>query len=243
MTFYTPPSSRAPALPAQPGRYRRARRGRQVALDAEELAAWDEPGALAEVRGRFVNDETDAAVVKQAFYSGDADAAGGEAAYGDFEDVETGEVFGPGMGDVPQHIDSGDSGDEGAGAGAGAGGEEDGEEDGEGGAVLSEADRQAELMRKKLEKRRAFDASYDGELAVPSPRQIDPASLADFERCLHLWGNASMHGFMLPCLALLTFLRGRARRERGAPRGEARDGRAGPPPVPHETQKPTPEAT
>ena len=180
------------------------------------------------------------------------------------------------MGDVPQHIDSGDSGDEGAGAGAGAGagGEEEGEEDGEGGAVLSEADRQAELMRTKLEKRRAFDASYDGpppppprarvgtvgarvgglvkgggvvelekrrafdasydgELAGPSPRQIDPASLADFERCLHLWGNASMHGIMLPCLALLTFLRGRARRERGAPRGEARDGRAGPPPVPH----------
>jgi hypothetical protein len=66
-----------------------------VALDAEELAAWDEPGALAEVRGRFVNDETDAAVVKQAFYSGDADSAGGEAAYGDFEDVETGEVFAP----------------------------------------------------------------------------------------------------------------------------------------------------
>lgn len=50
---------------------------------------------MSSVRSRFVNDETDAATIRKAFYDGgEGGAQEGDAAYGDFEDLETGETFG-----------------------------------------------------------------------------------------------------------------------------------------------------
>ena len=142
----------------------------RLRLDSDELARWDSPAALTAVRKKFVNDETDAATVKAAFYKGEgaADAEGGDVAYGDFEDLETGEVFQSGVGDVPQHIDSGDSDDEGSTPAKGgkrapmmAEEGEDGEVEVEG-DLRSDADKQAELMKKKLESKKRFDSVYDG---------------------------------------------------------------------------------
>ena len=141
-----------------------------------DLAHWDTAAAVAAVRHKFVNDETDAATVKAAFYAGGSagggDEDGGEVAYGDFEDLETGEVFAAGLGDVPQTIDSGDSEDESGHAGArgAASGGKHGQvlaEEGEDGEVdltpgQSDADKQAELMKAKLDKKKRFDSVYDG---------------------------------------------------------------------------------
>merc|ERR1719197_1366032 len=77
----------------------------QPVLSGELLQRWDTVDAIAAIRRKFVNDETDAATIKAAFYKGDepgsGDADGAEIAYGDFEDLETGEVFAAGVGDVP----------------------------------------------------------------------------------------------------------------------------------------------
>jgi hypothetical protein len=150
----------------------------------EELARWDNVAVLAAVRSKFVNDETDAATIKAAFYAGGGGSGGGEedggdVAYGDFEDLETGEVFAAGLGGVgvSKHIDSGDEEDEerrGKGKPKSAKnsrilGEEDedggikvGGDEGGGDVSKSDAEKQAELMKEKLEKRKRFDSVYDG---------------------------------------------------------------------------------
>jgi hypothetical protein len=40
----------------------------QLVLGHEELRRWDSAAAIAAVRSKFVNDETDAATIKAAFY-------------------------------------------------------------------------------------------------------------------------------------------------------------------------------
>eukprot|EP00960_Hanusia_phi_P051725 760971-Hanusia_phi.AAC.1 len=142
--------------------------------EEEELACWDDPKNIKEIRRKFVNDETDAATVKEAFYKEEGEKEDGDVAYGDFEDLETGEVFATGMGDVPMHVDSGDEEEEDGGRKKKKKGGKDtvgnldeeklegGEEEGGEGINLSEADRQAELMKMKLEKKKQFDAAYDG---------------------------------------------------------------------------------
>ena len=145
-------------------------------LSGELLQRWDTVDAIAAIRRKFVNDETDAATIKAAFYKGDepgsGDADGAEIAYGDFEDLETGEVFAAGVGDVPKHIDSGDDSEgeeeaQGAKRGRGKGHTlaeegEDGEVEVDGTDGKSEADKQADLMKKKLENKKRFDNVYDG---------------------------------------------------------------------------------
>jgi hypothetical protein len=140
------------------------------------------------------------------YEQGDGDGGeagdGGEVAYGDFEDLETGEVFAAGMGDVPKHIDSGDDDDESEGQGPGRGVQrskgkkaqvlaEDGEEEvvegegGEGGDGRSDADKQAELMKKKLDSKKRFDNVYDGieenEELVKTRQEMDAQKKLNIE--------------------------------------------------------------
>jgi hypothetical protein len=58
-------------------------------LDEEDADAWADDALIASVRARFVNDETDMATIKKAFYE-EGNKGDGEATYGDFEDLETG---------------------------------------------------------------------------------------------------------------------------------------------------------
>ena len=99
--------------------------------------------------------------MRKAFYAGDGEGegkeGGGELAYGDFEDMETGEMFGPGMGGEGETVDSGESEEE-------KEGEESMDEDGNPKRLekMSDADRQAELMKIKLEKRKVRPGSEEG---------------------------------------------------------------------------------
>jgi len=140
-------------------------------LDTQQLTRWDSAAAIAAVRKKFVNDETDAATIKAAFYQGGdggggKDEDGADVAYGDFEDLETGEVFASGVGD--KNIDSGESGDEAEASRRKGKGKvlaeegEDGEVKEEGGDLRSDADKQADLMKKKLDSKKRFDSVYDG---------------------------------------------------------------------------------
>ncbi|KAJ1480647.1 hypothetical protein T484DRAFT_1626822 [Baffinella frigidus] len=132
------------------------RRGALDAPDGGEEEEDEDEADDVDAEDLFVNDDTDAATVRKAFYAGEGEGEGkegGELAYGDFEDMETGEMFGPGMGGEDKLIDSGESEGEG---GDGGEGEESMDEDGNPKRLgkLSEADRQAELMKIKLEKRK-----------------------------------------------------------------------------------------
>jgi len=68
-------------------------RGADATTSQDDMLGDDD--VMSSVRSRFVNDETDAATIRKAFYDGNEGGAhDGDAAYGDFEDLETGETFG-----------------------------------------------------------------------------------------------------------------------------------------------------
>ena len=125
-----------------------ADRSKFVPDSEDEVDDWSDEETREQLRNRFVTGDWGKSLGEKK--DGDEESAGAEGSdeevYGDFEDMETGEKFGPG-----QHKSSDD-----ADAGSDAGSEDDDKGD------RSEAEADAARRKAKEQLKRAFDSSYDG---------------------------------------------------------------------------------
>ena len=125
-----------------------ADRSKFVPDSEDEVDDWSDEETREQLRNRFVTGDWGKSLGEKT--DGDEESAGAEGSdeevYGDFEDMETGEKFGPG-----QHKSSDD-----ADAGSDAGSEDDDKGD------RSEAEADAARRKAKEQLKRAFDSSYDG---------------------------------------------------------------------------------
>ena len=126
-----------------------ADRSKFVPDSEDEVDDWSDEETREQLRNRFVTGDWGKSLGEKE-KDGDEESAGAEGSdeevYGDFEDMETGEKFGPGQ---QKSSDDADTGSD-------AGSEDDDKGD------RSEAEADAARRKAKEQLKRAFDSSYDG---------------------------------------------------------------------------------